>query len=216
MLVQWEVDPAKAKAAKTPLALGHGPDKLPNIAETRQLLKKWQPEMKTFEIRGAEDHMFPVKQRGQDRRGGRRLDQEPGRHEVTRSMSTGTDATTALLPALIVGAGPAGLASAACLKQRGIKPLVLEAGASLANSWRYHYDRLRLHTVKQQSAFAGVPFAKELGRYPTRAEVIAYRPSCTLPASPSCRAQLRRCAACLPRMMDSSWRARSLSTGRGP
>ena len=89
-------------------------------------------------------------------------------------MSTGADATTALLPALIVGAGPAGLASAACLKQRGIEPLVLEAGASLANSWRHHYDRLRLHTVKQQSHLPGLPFAKELARYPTRAEVIAY------------------------------------------
>ena len=66
-------------------------------------------------------------------------------------MSTGADATTALLPVLIVGAGPAGLASAACFKQRGIEPLVLEAGASLANSWRHHYDRLRLHTVKQHS-----------------------------------------------------------------
>jgi 2-polyprenyl-6-methoxyphenol hydroxylase-like FAD-dependent oxidoreductase len=47
-------------------------------------------------------------------------------------MSTGADATTALLPVLIVGAGPAGLASAACLKQRGIEPLVLEA----AHRWR--------------------------------------------------------------------------------
>jgi len=89
-------------------------------------------------------------------------------------MSTGADATTALLPVLIVGAGPAGLASAACLKQRGIEPLVLEAGASLGNSWRHHYDRLRLHTVKQQSHLPGVPFAKELARYPTRAEVVAY------------------------------------------
>ena len=62
MLVQWQVDPAKAKAARTPLAVGHGPDKLPNIAETRQLLQKWQPTMKSFEIPGAEDHMFPVKQ----------------------------------------------------------------------------------------------------------------------------------------------------------
>ena len=89
-------------------------------------------------------------------------------------MSTGADATTALLPVLIVGAGPAGLASAACLKQRGIEPLVLEAGASLGNSWRHHYDPLRLHTVKQQSHLPGVPFAKELARYPTRAEVVAY------------------------------------------
>lgn len=89
-------------------------------------------------------------------------------------MSTGVDTTAALLPAVIVGAGPAGLASAACLKQRGIEALVLEAGASLANSWRHHYDRLRLHTVKQQSHLPGLPFARELARYPTRAEVIAY------------------------------------------
>ena len=36
------------------------------------------------------------------------------------------------LAALIVGAGPAGLASAACLKRRGVEALVLEAGPSLA------------------------------------------------------------------------------------
>ena len=89
-------------------------------------------------------------------------------------MSTGADATTALLPVLIVGAGPAGLATAACLKRRGIEPLVLEAGASLANSWRQHYDRLRLHTVKQQSHMPGLPFARALPRYPSRADVVAY------------------------------------------
>ena len=89
-------------------------------------------------------------------------------------MSIAADATTPPLPVLIVGAGPAGLASAACLKQRGIDPLVLEAGASLANSWRHHYDRLRLHTVKHQSHLPGMPFADELPRYPTRADVVAY------------------------------------------
>jgi indole-3-pyruvate monooxygenase len=85
-----------------------------------------------------------------------------------------TDAPGAALPALVVGAGPAGLASAACLKQRGIEALVLEAGPSLANSWRHHYDRLHLHTVKQQSHMPGLPFARELPRYPSRADVVAY------------------------------------------
>ena len=85
-----------------------------------------------------------------------------------------TDTPTAPLPALIVGAGPAGLASAACLKRRGIEALVLEAGPSLANSWRHHYDRLHLHTVKQQSHMPGLPFARELPRYPSRADVVAY------------------------------------------
>jgi cation diffusion facilitator CzcD-associated flavoprotein CzcO len=80
-------------------------------------------------------------------------------------------ATDAPLPALIVGAGPAGLASAACLKRRGIDALVLEAGPSLAHSWRHHYERLRLHTVKQQSHMPGLPFARELPRYPSRGGV---------------------------------------------
>src|SRR5437763_726819 len=81
---------------------------------------------------------------------------------------------TAPLPALIVGAGPAGLASAACLKQRGVDALVLEAGPSLANSWQHHYDRLHLHTVKQQSQMPRLPFAREVARYPSRAAMVEY------------------------------------------
>src|SRR5207247_1622112 len=90
---------------------------------------------------------------------------------ATSGTRTNSDAP---LPALIVGAGPAGLAAAACLEQRGVHPLVLEAGPSLANSWRRHYDRLHLHTVKQQSQLPGFPFAKELPLYPSRADVVAY------------------------------------------
>ena len=78
------------------------------------------------------------------------------------------------LPALIVGAGPAGLATAACLKQRGVDALVLEAGPALGQSWRQHYERLHLHTVKQQSHLPGLPFGEEVPRYPSRAEVVAY------------------------------------------
>jgi cation diffusion facilitator CzcD-associated flavoprotein CzcO len=78
------------------------------------------------------------------------------------------------LPALVVGAGPAGLATAACLKRKGVDALVVEAGPSLANSWRNHYDRLHLHTVKQQSHMPGLPFAPELPRYPSRDDVVAY------------------------------------------
>jgi indole-3-pyruvate monooxygenase len=93
-------------------------------------------------------------------------------------MSTASEAPrekpNASLPALVVGAGPAGLASAACLKRRGIDALVLEAGPTVGSSWRHHYDRLHLHTVKEQSHLPGLPFAKELPRYPSRDEVLAY------------------------------------------
>jgi indole-3-pyruvate monooxygenase len=93
---------------------------------------------------------------------------------MSTAAAGATNVPSAPVPALIVGAGPAGLASAACLKRRGIDALVLEAGPSLAHSWRHHYDRLRLHTVKQQSHMPGLPFARALPRYPSRADVVAY------------------------------------------
>src|SRR5450432_859362 len=77
-------------------------------------------------------------------------------------------------PVIVVGAGPAGLASAACLKRRGVDALVLEAGPQVAGSWRRHYDRLHLHTAKEHSSLPGLPFPKELPRYPARADVVAY------------------------------------------
>jgi indole-3-pyruvate monooxygenase len=88
-------------------------------------------------------------------------------------MSAALEAT-APVPALIVGAGPAGLATAACLKQRGIEALVLEAGPSVGTAWRNHYDRLHLHTVKEKSHLPGVPFDRALPRYVSRADFVAY------------------------------------------
>ncbi|WP_329169473.1 NAD(P)-binding domain-containing protein [Streptomyces sp. NBC_01685] len=44
--------------------------------------------------------------------------------------------TTANLPVVVIGAGPAGLAAAAHLVERGIEPLVLEAGSSAATAVR--------------------------------------------------------------------------------
>jgi indole-3-pyruvate monooxygenase len=81
---------------------------------------------------------------------------------------------TTRLQALIVGAGPAGLASAACLKRHGVEVLVLEAGPSVGSSWRNHYERLHLHTVKEHSHLPGLPFADDLPRYPSRAQMVAY------------------------------------------
>jgi cation diffusion facilitator CzcD-associated flavoprotein CzcO len=85
-----------------------------------------------------------------------------------------TDARVAPVPALIVGAGPAGLAAAACLKQRGIDALVLDAGTAVGASWRQRYDRLHLHTVKQHSFLPGMRFAKDIPRYPSAAQMVAY------------------------------------------
>jgi cation diffusion facilitator CzcD-associated flavoprotein CzcO len=75
---------------------------------------------------------------------------------------------------LVVGAGPAGLATAGCLVQRGLRPHVIEKGEQLAASWRMHYDRLHLHTVKALSSLPGLPFPAACPRYVPRQAVVDY------------------------------------------
>ena len=76
--------------------------------------------------------------------------------------------------AVIVGAGPAGLATAACLKRAGIEHVLLEQAAEVGASWRRHYDRLHLHTPKSISALPFVPFGRAVPRYPSRDDVVEY------------------------------------------
>ena len=76
--------------------------------------------------------------------------------------------------AVVIGAGPAGLAAAGCLIQRGLRPLVLERARELGASWRSHYERLHLHTVKTHSALPGLPFPASAPRYVSRQGVVDY------------------------------------------
>lgn len=75
---------------------------------------------------------------------------------------------------VVIGAGPAGLAVAASLKERGITATVLERSESVGSAWRRHYDRLALHTDKARSNLPGLPFADRLPRYVPRVEVVNY------------------------------------------
>ncbi|WP_165352831.1 NAD(P)/FAD-dependent oxidoreductase [Loktanella sp. IMCC34160] len=75
---------------------------------------------------------------------------------------------------IIVGAGAAGLAVAACLKQGGLDPLVLDKAPRLGGGWRHHYDRLVLHTSRGRSGLPGMAMPAHYPRYPTRAQVIDY------------------------------------------
>lgn len=75
---------------------------------------------------------------------------------------------------LVIGAGPGGLAVAACLARAGIPYLVLEQTDSVGIKWRQHYDRLHLHTVKQFSALPHMAFDKQYARYPARQQVVRY------------------------------------------
>ncbi|MBZ9823152.1 flavin-containing monooxygenase [Mesorhizobium sp. CA4] len=75
---------------------------------------------------------------------------------------------------VIVGAGPAGLAVAACLKKAGQDFIILERADEVAPSWRRHYRRLHLHTVKSLSSLPFVRFPRSYPRYVPREKVVAY------------------------------------------
>lgn len=75
---------------------------------------------------------------------------------------------------LVIGAGPAGLATAGSLAQRGMQACVIESAAEVGASWRGHYDRLHLHTLKTWSAMPGMRFPPATPRYPSRQQMIDY------------------------------------------
>src|ERR1700722_4792748 len=78
------------------------------------------------------------------------------------------------LDAVVIGAGPAGLASAACLGKRGLKAVILEKSGTVGAVWRRHYDRLHLHSDRWHSALPGLPMPVTDDRYPSRIQVIDY------------------------------------------
>src|SRR3954468_3068498 len=77
--------------------------------------------------------------------------------------------------AIVVGAGPAGLAAAAQLRRAGIPAVVLEQGAAIAPQWRARHDRLRLNSPRWFSALPDGPaFPAGTKTFPTRDELVAY------------------------------------------
>lgn len=75
---------------------------------------------------------------------------------------------------LVVGAGPAGLAVAACLKKKNIDYLIVEASSYVGNTWRNHYKRLHFHTAKRYSNLPYKKFDEEFNRFPSRQQVVRY------------------------------------------
>ena len=75
---------------------------------------------------------------------------------------------------VVIGAGPAGLAAGACLRRAGIDFIIFEKEGAVGSSWRRHYDRLHLHTVKRYSSLPFLSFPKDYPRYVPRALMVAY------------------------------------------
>src|SRR3954447_13773889 len=82
--------------------------------------------------------------------------------------------TGAMSRAVVVGAGPGGLAAAAMLRRAGVDALVLERSDAVAASWRSHYDRLHLHTVRWLSHLPGYRIPRRYGRWVARDDVVRY------------------------------------------
>jgi cation diffusion facilitator CzcD-associated flavoprotein CzcO len=75
---------------------------------------------------------------------------------------------------VIIGAGPAGVSAAVALKDRGIKPLLLERAAHVGASWHNRYDRLKLNTGRQFSHLPRRKYPKGTPTFPTRDQVIEH------------------------------------------
>jgi cation diffusion facilitator CzcD-associated flavoprotein CzcO len=75
---------------------------------------------------------------------------------------------------IVIGAGPAGLASAAALRRKGVPSLVLERAPNVASSWRGRYDRLRLNSSRPFSKLLGARFPQGTPMFPSRDEMVSY------------------------------------------
>lgn len=75
---------------------------------------------------------------------------------------------------IVIGAGSAGLATAALLQKDGADVEVLEAGSAPGASWSSRYDSLRLNTVRQLSGLPGRAIPRAYGRWVGRDDFADY------------------------------------------
>jgi glycine/D-amino acid oxidase-like deaminating enzyme len=86
----------------------------------------------------------------------------------------GEDEAMGQADALIVGAGPAGVAAALALRDVGLRPLVLDQADQVASSWHGRYERLRLNTCRPFSHLPGRRFPKGTPMFPSRDQFIEH------------------------------------------
>jgi cation diffusion facilitator CzcD-associated flavoprotein CzcO len=75
---------------------------------------------------------------------------------------------------VVVGGGPAGLATSRELRRRRVEHVVLERGEAAGHSWMHLYDSLTLHTGKHLSTLPGLSFGRAVPLFPSRGDFVAY------------------------------------------
>ena len=74
----------------------------------------------------------------------------------------------------IIGAGPAGISVALSLRDRGLRPLLIDRADQVGASWRGRYDRLKLNTGRPFSHLPNRPYPKGTPMFPHRDDVVAH------------------------------------------
>jgi putative flavoprotein involved in K+ transport len=75
---------------------------------------------------------------------------------------------------VVIGAGPAGLATTASLKARGHSVMLLDRSGVVGANWRTRYDGLRLNTVRWLSHLPGDRIPSRMGRWVGRDDFVIY------------------------------------------
>jgi putative flavoprotein involved in K+ transport len=74
----------------------------------------------------------------------------------------------------VIGAGPAGLATAALLRRAHVRAIVFDRDERIGSSWADRYDSLRLNTVRWMSDLPGLRMERSLGRWVRRDDLVDY------------------------------------------
>lgn len=78
------------------------------------------------------------------------------------------------LDVIVIGAGPAGLATSRELTRRYVRHVVLERGDRPGHTWANLYDSLVLHTGKHLSTLPGLSFPATTPLFPARRDFLEY------------------------------------------
>jgi indole-3-pyruvate monooxygenase len=140
---------------------------------------------------------------------------------VVAKRPEGEVLTERVVDTLIVGAGPAGLGAAASLRHAALAFEVVERADTIASTWRSHYDRLHLHTVRDRSVLPYMRWPRTAPRYPSRADFIAYAESYAqqLAIEPRFATTLTRAHrdgdAWISETTNGTWRSKNLIVATG-
>ncbi|KAI4304546.1 hypothetical protein MLD38_040040 [Melastoma candidum] len=113
---------------------------------------------------------------------------------------------------VIVGAGPSGLATAACLRDHGVPYVMVEKSDCIASLWQHRsYDRLKLHLPKQFCQLPKLPFPSHYPQYPTKRQFVSYLESYV--GKFDIRPQFNECVLLVKYdELSGLWRVRTVTT----